>query len=74
VGFSALPVRMIASYPARLSSAPNVPCATASPMACVSGDLAMNACPFPPVGKMVPDIGPSARIRGLFGLRGSTPF
>ena len=64
---------MTASYPARFSSAPNVPCAIASPMARVSGDFATNACPFPPVGNIVPDIGPRAKMSGLSGLKGSTP-
>jgi len=71
VGFSAFPVIMMASYPARLSSAPKVPCAMASPIAKVSGDFATKACPFPPVGNMVPEIGPSAKTSGFSGVSGS---
>ena len=61
------------SYPALLSSVPNVPCALASPTPWFAGDFDTKAWPFPPVGHIVPAIGPVARISGLSGLNGSTP-
>jgi hypothetical protein len=49
-----------------------VPCETASPSAKVSGDLEMNACPFPPVGNIVPETGPKARTSVFSQPNGST--
>ena len=64
---------MMASYPALFSSVPKNPCYFASPTPNVNGDFATKACPFPPVGAIVPLSGPVVKISGFSGLNGSVP-